>query len=69
MKTFAIALLAIAMSVGVAQAKGMKHKHMIPACAEGQQAAATCACGTADGHPMLCHKGQWCHSFAHACTM
>jgi len=67
MKTFAVVLLALAMSVGFAQAK--MHKHKIPACAEGQQAAATCACGPAmGGHWLLCKKGQWCHSFMHACT-
>ena len=61
LKSFAVALFAIAMSVGFAQAKG--HKHMIPSCAEGKQATATCACGTAaNGHPTLCQKGQWCHS-------
>jgi len=70
LKTFAVALLAITMSVGLAHAKMHMHKHMIAACAEGQQAAATCACGTAaSGHPLLCKKGQWCHSFMHACTM
>jgi len=64
-KTFAVALLAITMSAGLAQAK----MHKIPACAEGRQAAATCACGTAaKGHALLCKKGQWCHSFMHACT-
>jgi len=69
LKTFAVTLLAIAMSVCLAEAKGM-HKRMIPRCAEGQQAAATCVCGTAaNGHPLLCRKGQWCHSFMHACTM
>jgi hypothetical protein len=60
LKTFAVALLAIAMSVGWAQAKG--HKHTIPGCPAWQQAAATCACGTAfNGRPLLCQKGQWCH--------
>jgi hypothetical protein len=66
LKTFAVALVAIAMSVGLADAKGRMHK--IPGCAEGRQAAATCACGmAAKGHPLLCQKGQWCHSFAHLC--
>ena len=60
LKTFAVALLAIAMSVGWAQAKG--RKHTIPGCPVWQQAAATCACGTAaNGRPLLCQKGQWCH--------
>jgi hypothetical protein len=67
LKTFAIAMLAIGMSAGLAQAKG--HKHMIPACGEGKQATATCACGSAaNGRPLLCEKGKWCHSLAHVCT-
>jgi hypothetical protein len=70
LKTFAVTLLAIGMSVGLAQAKGHMHKHMIPGCAAGQQAAATCACGTAaNGRPLLCQKGQWCHyPVAKVCT-
>ena len=70
LKTFAIALLATAMSVGLAQAMGMRHmhKHVIPGCGMGRPAAATCACGTAANHrPLLCHKGQWCHP-SQACT-
>jgi len=60
LRAFAVALLAIAMSIGWAQAKG--HKHTIPGCPVWQQAAATCACGTAaNGKPLLCQKGQWCH--------
>jgi hypothetical protein len=68
LKTCAVVLLAIAMSAGLAQAKG--HKHTIPGCAVGQPAAATCACGTAaNGKPLLCQKGQWCHyPFAKVCT-
>jgi len=68
LKTGAVVLLAIAMSVGLAQAKG--HKHTIPGCAVGQPAAATCACGTAaNGKPLLCKKGQWCHyPFLNTCT-
>jgi len=68
LKTCAVVLLAIAMSAGWAQAKG--HKHTIPGCAVGQPAAATCACGTAaNGRPLLCKKGQWCHyPFAKTCT-
>ena len=78
LRTFAVALLAIAMSVGLAQAAatfslGMArqgHKHTSPGCIVGQQAAATCACGTAaNGKPLLCQKGQWCHyPFMNACT-
>jgi hypothetical protein len=62
LKTCAVALLAIAMSVGLAEAKGKGRMHQIPGCTAGQQAAATCACGTAaNGRPLLCQKGQWCH--------
>jgi hypothetical protein len=43
LRIFAVALLAVGMSVGLAQAKG--HKQRIAACGEGQQATATCACG------------------------
>jgi hypothetical protein len=74
LKAFAVALLAIAMSVGLAQAAatfslGM-HKHRVPACTVGQQAAVTCSCGTAtNGKPLLCQKGQWCHHpVLHTCT-
>ena len=100
LKLFAVALLAIAMSVGFAQAKRAKHVHQtkrvqqtkhvhrhkmtatkhvrkneipqnsaIPMCAEGQQVTAMCACGTdASGRPFMCQEGQWCRTFAHACT-
>jgi hypothetical protein len=61
LKTFAVVLFAMAISVGLAQAKGHKH---VPACAEGKQATATCACSQARGGGlMLCKKGQWCHSW------
>ena len=72
LKTFAVALLAIAMSAGLAQAS-MIHRnampaHVIPGCAMGQPAARTCACGTAaNHHPLLCHRGQWCHP-SQGCT-
>jgi hypothetical protein len=40
----------------------MQAQHVIPGCAVGQPAAATCACGTgASGGPLLCQTGQWCH--------
>jgi hypothetical protein len=82
LKTFAVALLAIAMSVGFAQAKRKKHVHKhevkrtehlqqnaIPICAEGQQVTGRCACGTdASGRPFMCQTGQWCRTLAHACT-
>ena len=60
LKTCVIALLAIGMSFGLAQAKG--HMHKIPGCSLVAPAAATCACGTAaNGKPLLCQKGQYCH--------
>ena len=67
-RIFAVALLAVGMSVGLAQAKG--HKQRIAACGEGQQATATCACGIgASGRPLLRQKGQWCHGWVmRACT-
>ena len=120
LKSFAVALLAIATSVGLAHAQGTNthmhigshthmhthmgmyprmhshqhmhihpnvymhphvhmhphtymhprmYRHVIPGCGLGQPAAATCACGTAaNHHPLLCHKGQWCHP-SQACTM
>ena len=79
LRIFAVALLAIVTSDGFAQATaafslGMArhqgHKHTIPGCTVGQQAAATCSCGTAaNGKPLLCQKGQWCHyPLLHACA-
>ena len=63
LKTYSVVLLALAMSIGVAQAR-----HVIPACAVGQPAAAKCACGTAaNHHPLICHPGQWCHPYR-GCT-
>jgi hypothetical protein len=71
LKTLTVAVLSIGMSVGVAQAKShMKHM-MMSACIDGQQATATCACGTAaapGARPAVCQKGQWCHSAMNACT-
>ena len=68
LKTFAVALFAIAMSVGLAHATHA-HKPMMANCAEGQQATARCLCGTGAGAARaICEKGQWCHSFAHVCS-
>ena len=62
LRTFAVALLAIAKSVGLAQAKG--HRQRTPLCALNQQATATCLCGVAlTGQPVLCQKGQLCHGW------
>jgi hypothetical protein len=69
LKTCSVVLLALAMSVGLADAR-VSHRHMIPGCAVGQPAAAKCACGmlpspaqsrAANHRPLLCHPGQWCH--------
>jgi hypothetical protein len=69
LKTFAIALLATAMSVGLsaglAQAKGMAKPKAMPACQTEQQAKDNCACGPAKA---ACQKGMWCHAFSSACT-
>jgi hypothetical protein len=66
LKTFAVALLATAMSVGVAGAKGhmAKPKALSP-CHTEQQAKDNCACGPAK---VACQKGMYCHAFANACT-
>jgi hypothetical protein len=58
LKISAAALLALAMSAGLAQAR-----HVIPGCIPGQSAAKTCACGTVRGHHLICHAGQWCHPY------
>ena len=51
------------------QTNAIPLKNAIPMCVEGQQVTATCACGTeASGHPFMCEQGQWCRTFAHACT-
>jgi hypothetical protein len=57
-------LLAIVLSVGLAQAKVVPHKRL-GACADGQ-AKAACVCG-AKGHSQVCKAGQWCHSYEGAC--
>jgi hypothetical protein len=68
LRTLVVALLAVGMSAGLAQAK--VHRQTTPRCAEGQQATATCFCGvTVGGQPVLCQKGQWCHGWwMRACT-
>ena len=66
LRTFAVTLLAIAMSVGLAQAKVNKH---MPGCIMGQPATATCLCGVSfTRQPVLCQKGQWCHWQGRICT-
>ena len=46
LKTYAVALLAITMSVGLAEAKEHKLK-TLPYCQNEQQTKETCACGPA----------------------
>jgi hypothetical protein len=46
----------------------MQVQHTIPGCAVGQPAAAICACGAANGRPLLCQAGQWCHYPEMGCT-
>jgi hypothetical protein len=66
LRIFAIALLATAMSVGLAEAKGAKAKpKALPVCQTEQQTKAPCACGPAK---TVCKPGQWCHGFTNACT-
>jgi hypothetical protein len=64
-KTLAVVVLAMGMSVGMAQARG--HMHMqkpLSPCETERPAAATCACGPAK---MTCQKGMWCHAFMSVC--
>lgn len=69
LRTFAVALLAIAMSAGMADAKGHKQKAPPKAslayCQTDQEAKANCACGPSK---MPCGKGMWCHAFSSTCT-
>ena len=60
-------LLAIVLSVGMAQARvGVAHPHKhLGACADGA-VKASCVCG-AKGHSQVCKAGQWCHGFEGAC--
>ncbi len=67
LKTFSIVLLALTMSVGLAEARFRHHPQVVPGCTPGAAAAAKCACGMANGHRLFCHPGQWCHP-NQACT-
>jgi hypothetical protein len=64
LRIFAVALLAIPLSVGSVQAMTKKHT---PACADGQQAKVTCLCGTKD-KSKLCSKDEYCHAFSGTCS-
>ena len=65
LRIFAVAVLALSMSVGLAEAKGhmAKPKALSP-CPTEQQAKDTCACGPAK---TVCPKGMYCHAFISAC--
>ena len=66
LKTFAIAFLAIAMSVGLADAKGRhaaKPKPPALSCQAEQPSSAPCACGP---EKIVCQKNQFCHSLGQA---
>ena len=70
LKTCAVTMLAIAMSAGLADAKGRQHKAApkvsLAYCENNRQTTANCACGPAK---MACRKGAYCHSFMNACTL
>ena len=62
LKTCSVVLLAIAMSIGAAQARHVRGHRLLrvtPACAVGQPTAWKCNCGSAAA-PVLCRRGQWC---------
>jgi hypothetical protein len=66
LKTFAVAILAIGMSAGLAEAKGHAAKpKALPYCEMEQQTKATCSCGPGN---VMCPKGMWCHTFTSTCT-
>jgi hypothetical protein len=67
LKIFAVALLTIPMTVGSVHAMTKSHGHALPACSDGQQAKATCVCGTKD-KSKHCSKGEYCHAFSGTCS-
>jgi hypothetical protein len=62
LKTLAVVMLTMGMSVGLAQAKG--HMKPLSPCETERAAAATCACGPGK---VTCQKGMYCHAFAGIC--
>lgn len=66
LRIFAVAVLAITMSAGLAEAEGhMAKPKTLSACQPEQQAKDNCACGPAK---MTCKQGMWYHAFTSACT-
>jgi hypothetical protein len=73
LKKFAAVLFAIAMSVGLAQARwpgsrSLTYAHF-PTCSEGP-VKQICVCRAANGsaRPQLCRSGRYCHTFDGLCT-
>jgi hypothetical protein len=66
LKICGAAVLAMVISVGVADARVARPLKHFPACGDGQVKAA-CMCNPAKGHGHLCKPGQWCHTFEGAC--
>jgi hypothetical protein len=66
LRTFAVMLLAIVMSVGLAQARGHRFAPRPPLsqCETERATTATCVCGPAK---VLCPKGMFCHAFINVC--
>ena len=75
LRTLSVVVLALTMSVGLAEAR-RHHHHVVPPCTPGAPAAAKCVCGmlpspaqsrAVSHRPLLCHPGQWCHP-SQGCT-
>jgi hypothetical protein len=73
LKSFAVVLLAIPLSIGSAHAmtarsSSLSHAHF-PTCSDGL-VKATCVCraGNAPRRHALCRTGRYCHTFDGACT-
>ena len=64
LRTFTLALLAIVMSVGLAQAKVHMQKPKLAPCEAERQVTATCLCGPGKA---VCEKGMFCHPFMGFC--
>jgi len=65
LRIFTVSVLALSMSVGLAEAKGRANPKALSPCQTEQQTKATCACGPAK---TACAAGAYCHAFVSACT-
>ena len=64
-RTCTLALFAIVVSVGLAQAKAqMQKSNALSPCEAERQVAATCLCGPGK---VVCQKGMFCHPFMGFC--